>query len=199
MPNPKRSLFSPMKINLAYFVFAWALILVTQAWLGSSKIKELSYSEFRQLLTAGQITNVVIAPNRLNGQFVSPIDGRKEFVVQRVDQDLADELDQYKVQYAAKTEIPWLNALVSWLVPALLFFAIWMLLIRRMTAHSGVGGFMNVGKSNARVHMQKRTDVSFDDVAGADEAKAEGDEPEPQVRAVRGHPPDRGGPGDVHQ
>ncbi len=162
-----------MKINLGYLALAWAFILLFQVWVGSGKVKELSYSEFRQRLAAGDISNVVIAPNQLNGEFLSPIDGRTAFVVQRVDQDLADELDQYKVQYAAKLQLPWLDSLISWLAPALVFFAIWMLLIRRMTARSGVGGFMNVGKSNARVHMQKHTDVTFDDVAGADEAKAE--------------------------
>jgi len=56
-------------------------------------------------------------------------------------------------------------------VPAVIFFALWGFLMRRMTG--GAGGFLEIGKSKAKVYMEKQTGVTFDDVAGVDEAKEE--------------------------
>jgi cell division protease FtsH len=53
------------------------------------------------------------------------------------------------------------------------FFALWMLVFRKFAEKQGFGGFMQVGKSRAKVYMEKETGVTFDDVAGVDEAKAE--------------------------
>jgi cell division protease FtsH len=58
-------------------------------------------------------------------------------------------------------------------VPALVFFGIWFLLIRRMAGQQGLGGFMNIGKSRAKVYVEKQTGVTFADVAGVEEAKTE--------------------------
>jgi len=55
----------------------------------------------------------------------------------------------------------------------LFFFALWMFLFRRLAEKQGFGGFMSVGKSKAKVYVEKDTKVTFDDVAGVDEAKEE--------------------------
>ena len=59
-------------------------------------------------------------------------------------------------------------------MPALVFFGVWFLLVRRMAEQQGLGGgFMSIGKSRAKVYVEKKTGVTFNDVAGVDEAKAE--------------------------
>ncbi|HEU0222754.1 MAG TPA: ATP-dependent zinc metalloprotease FtsH, partial [Paracoccaceae bacterium] len=64
--------------------------------------------------------------------------------------------------------------LLSWIVPAAVFFGLWYFLVRRMAAQQGgLGGFMSIGKSRAKIYMEKQTGVTFADVAGVDEAKHE--------------------------
>jgi len=62
---------------------------------------------------------------------------------------------------------------LSWALPVAFFFGIWMLFIRRLADGSGFGGLMSVGKSNAKVYVEQDAKVTFADVAGVDEAKAE--------------------------
>jgi cell division protease FtsH len=62
---------------------------------------------------------------------------------------------------------------ISWVAPVLVFFAVWYFLFRNFAEKQGMGGLMSVGKSRAKVMMEKKTGVTFDDVAGVDEAKEE--------------------------
>ncbi len=92
----------------------------------------------------------------------------------RVEPDLAARLEKYGVPYARTIESPLLRDLLSWIVPALVFFGLWYFVIRRMAERSGgggLGGFMAIGKSRAKVYVETDTGVSFADVAGVDEAK----------------------------
>ena len=63
--------------------------------------------------------------------------------------------------------------ILSWVLPAVIFVGIWMFAIRRMAGQGGIGGLMAIGKSKAKVFVEKDTKVTFADVAGVDEAKAE--------------------------
>src|SRR3546814_17192206 len=62
--------------------------------------------------------------------------------------------------------------MLSWILPVMLFFAIWVFVIRKLGNKQGLGGFMSVGKSKAKVYVESDTKVTFDDVAGVDAAKA---------------------------
>jgi cell division protease FtsH len=66
-----------------------------------------------------------------------------------------------------------LSNVISWVAPVLVFFAVWYFLFRNFAEKQGMGGLMSVGKSRAKVMMEKKTGVTFDDVAGVDEAKEE--------------------------
>ena len=74
------------------------------------------------------------------------------------------------MQFQGRIESRWLGTLLSWIVPALVFVAIWGFLMRRMGTASGL---MSIGKSKAKVYVEQATGVTFDDVAGIDEARAE--------------------------
>ena len=99
-------------------------------------------------------------------------DGVKDFVTTRVDPELAQSLDKHGVVYTGAIESTWLRDLLSWIVPAIFFVGIWMFAIRRM-GQGGLGGLMAIGKSRAKVYVEKETKVTFADVAGVDEAKEE--------------------------
>ena len=88
--------------------------------------------------------------------------------------DLAERLYKFGVKYTRVHESTFLRDLLSWVLPALVFFGVWYLLVRRMAGQQGLGGgFMAIGKSRAKVYVEKQTGVTFADVAGVDEAKAE--------------------------
>ena len=95
------------------------------------------------------------------------------FVARRVeDPQLTALLDAAKVRYTAATENRWLSTLLSWVLPAVIFVGIWNLMMRR-AGGGHMGGMMDVGKSKAKVYVQKKLDVKFADVEGIDEAKQE--------------------------
>jgi cell division protease FtsH len=96
-----------------------------------------------------------------------------QFVATRVDPDLAKELDESGVEYSQERQSLFLNAIVSWVLPALLFVGIWLLLIRRMAERGGAGGLMAIGKSKAKIYVETDTKVTFEDVAGVDESEQE--------------------------
>jgi cell division protease FtsH len=102
-----------------------------------------------------------------------PVDGRNQFVTNIVDPALLDRIDRADVEITGVPQNTWLGAVLSWVVPVFVFFALWMLVFRKIAEKQGFGGFMQVGKSRAKVYMEKETGVTFDDVAGVDEAKAE--------------------------
>src|SRR5713101_2226674 len=89
--------------------------------------------------------------------------------------NIAKELDQHSVEYRGQAESNLLTQLLSWVVPIALFSGIWILLGRRMAKQLGGpgGGLLAIGKSKAKVYVETDTKVTFADVAGVDEAKAE--------------------------
>ncbi|HEY7959725.1 MAG TPA: ATP-dependent zinc metalloprotease FtsH, partial [Sphingomicrobium sp.] len=100
-------------------------------------------------------------------------DGLKQFVTTRVTRDLAARLDQHHVTYFGEVPSTWLPDLLSWILPTLLFFGVWMFVVRRFGQRGLGGGLMAIGKSRAKVYVEKDTKVTFADVAGVEEAKDE--------------------------
>jgi cell division protease FtsH len=162
------------QFNFWYFVIAlFGVLLVQQWWQQAQTVDVVPYSEFEQMLKDGRIAEVTVSERRITGKLKSP-EGRKTVAVANlVEPNLAERLSKYDVPFTRVHESTFLRDLLSWVVPALVFFGIWFLLIRRMAGQQGLGGFMNVGKSRAKVYVEKQTGVTFADVAGVDEAKTE--------------------------
>jgi len=164
------------RINLAYFILAvFAILWLQSLWVESQRVERLSYSEFQQQLKAGRIKEIVVYENRIEGAFGQPTaEGHTRFVTIRVDPELAKDLEGYNVKYGGALEQTFIRDLLSWVIPALIFIGIWMFIVRRFAQSQGMGGgFLTIGKSKAKVYMEKDTKVTFDDVAGVDEAKDE--------------------------
>ena len=170
--------------NPLYLAFAILFaILVRDAWQTWQEVEPLPYSEFLKQLDAGNVKDVVVQADRLQGQLKTALpDGRDRFVTLRVDPGIAEALARHEVRFTGVAQGGLLRDLVSWILPALIFYAVWMLLLRRMAGRDGAGGFgsggfggglLSIGKSKARVYMETDIKVTFDDVAGVDEAKAE--------------------------
>jgi cell division protease FtsH len=166
---------TPTRFNLLYFVFALvALLLLQQWWQAAQTVEVLPYSEFEKLLAEGRVAEVSIGERTITGKLKSP-EGRKSVVVAyRVEPGLAERLSKYGVPFSQVQESTLLRDILSWVVPALVFFGVWYFLAQRMASQQGgLGGLMSIGKSRAKVYVEKRTGVTFADVAGVDEAKAE--------------------------
>ncbi len=163
------------RFNIAYLAIALlGVMLLHDLWSSWRDVTFLPYSRFERLLEEGQIKEVVISADRIRGELLEPVDGKHHFVTNRVDAELASRLEGKGIEFSGETQDQLLPTLLSWVVPVLLFFGLWMFLMRRMATRMGPGGgFLAVGKSKAKVYVEADTKVTFQDVAGVDEAKAE--------------------------
>ena len=161
--------------NTGYWIVALLLLLSLQSyWQTAKTVEPVPYSEFEKALAEGRVAEVLVSDRTVTGRLKSPDSrGKTTIVATRVDPDLADRLSKYDVPYARVLESTWLRDVLSWILPAVAFFGVWFFLFRRFAEKQGMGGFLNIGKSRAKVFVEKNTGVTFADVAGGDEAKAE--------------------------
>ncbi|NND89865.1 MAG: ATP-dependent zinc metalloprotease FtsH [Granulosicoccus sp.] len=161
------------QFNLSYFFLALMLLMLFQSWQASRNVAIIPFSEFKSLLNEQQIAEVVITDSVLEGRFVSAMNGKEYFRTNRVDSDIAAELESAGVTYSGLRESHLLANLLSWVLPVLLFFGLWMFVFRKYADKQGFGGMMSIGKSKAKVYVETDTGVSFKDVAGVDDARME--------------------------
>ncbi|EOB3112062.1 TPA: ATP-dependent zinc metalloprotease FtsH [Yersinia enterocolitica] len=161
--------------NTGYWIVALLLLLSLQSyWQTAKTVEPVPYSEFEKVLAEGRVAEVLVSDRTVTGRLKSPDSrGKTTIVATRVDPDLADRLSKYDVPYARVLESTWLRDVLSWILPAVAFFGVWFFLFRRFAEKQGMGGFLNIGKSRAKVFVEKNTGVTFADVAVGDEAKAE--------------------------
>jgi cell division protease FtsH len=163
-----------IRFSLWWLLFAlWGAFLFSQFLITPQKTEEIGYSRFKDLLAADRVKEVIIGKEKITGKaLISDEKGKVEgFVTIRVDDpQLVAELLQHRVSFSGKAENTFLNSLIAWVLPLLVFAAIWIFLIRRM----GKGPeFMSIGRSKAKIVAEDQLGVTFDDVAGVDEAKEE--------------------------
>ncbi len=153
----------------------WFLFLAGQYWFDTTKISTIPYSQFLEYQKEGRIRDLEVSSQRIVGSLTDPNDGELgRFRTQRVDPKIADSLAEEGIDFRGVAEDTWLTRLLGWLLPISLFLLVWMFLLRRMAQSSGLGGGMlSVGKSKAKIYAEEDIPVSFEDVAGVDEAKEE--------------------------
>ncbi|HZE59752.1 MAG TPA: ATP-dependent zinc metalloprotease FtsH [Burkholderiales bacterium] len=163
------------RFNILYIVFAiFAVLGVQEAWKRAQTVEVVPYSEFERYLKEEKIAEVIVSDQHITGKLKKPEGSKTVVVANLVPPQLADRLSRFDVKYTRVEESTFLRDLLSWVLPALVFFGIWFLLARRMQQSGGLGGgFMSIGKSRAKIYVENKTGVTFSDVAGVDEAKAE--------------------------
>ena len=160
--------------NLAFWVVLFLMIVVLfnvfSSGSGGMQSREISYSEFVANVENGSIDSVT-----LDGEKVSFIGGdkREYYTIRPGDADVTDLLIQNEVAIRAEQqETSGLQAFLVSLLPFLLLIGVWIYFMNRMQG-GGRGGAMGFGKSKAKLLTEKQGRVTFDDVAGIDEAKEE--------------------------
>jgi cell division protease FtsH len=184
-PNPfqdPRPFLGPQRrftllVVLAALSLWWGMSLW---WEQRAAVELVPYSQFEQALREGQLAEVQVVGSVVLGPLKSPPPGgRRALAAELVEPMLAERLSAFDVPYRRIRESTWLTQLWSWLAPALIFFGVWYLLSQRLASRlggmggMGEGGLLGIGRSRAKVYMERQTGVRFEDVAGVDEAKAE--------------------------
>jgi cell division protease FtsH len=164
-----------LSFSIWYVLLAvWAVFMIHDVIQALQRVAELPYSEFKTLVAADKVSEVTVTHQTLSGK-LKPEEGSKEqklFSTVRVDDpDLIKELHAHGVKFTGVIESTFLRDLLSWVLPVVIFAAIWFVIFQRLG--QAQGGFMRVGQSKAKIYMEKDIKVTFADVAGVDEAKEE--------------------------
>ena len=158
--------------NLAlWLVILLMMILVFNLFNKTQTSQEkTTYTEFIAALDAGKVTTVTLRGNEIIGKYV----GGKEFKTYKPeDPSLTQKLLDKKIPVTAEPaedKVPWFSMLLSWF-PLILLVGVWIFFMRQM--QSGGGKAMAFGKSRAKLLTEAQGKITFEDVAGVDEAKVE--------------------------
>ncbi len=186
------------KRNGLLILVAWAIVLTvvfnylsaaSRQSSAAASTHEIQYSEFQRLVKEGLVESVVLTDGKIeitteDGYVYVDENGNsydKNFTLFTMqmgmyDPDLLDTLDEYGVANYTNPYVPEMSPIlefmIAYILPMVLLIGAFMLFMNLMTRKGGgIGGIGSVGKANAKVYMEKSTGVTFNDVAGQDEAK----------------------------
>jgi len=174
--------------SIWYFLGAMIILMAFQSYFLSEQVGQIPYNEFKKLVKANKLSDITLHEDIISGKVkVGDIEGlvsaetikqlgkdkgERTFITARVqDPDLVKDLEAGGVKFTGKFENKIVKFFTNWILPMLFFILVWGFLMRRMGGASG--GLMSIGKSKAKVYMEKDISIKFDDVAGIDEAKEE--------------------------
>jgi cell division protease FtsH len=156
-----------------WYVLGFLLLMaLAQTWFLAPAGRQITYSEFKAAVRAGQVAEVVITDQTIRGTYKADVNGARNFNAARIeDPKLVEELDASGIRYTGEFVSRWLPEVIGWIVPILLLLALWSFFFRRMGGAEG--GVMSFARSKHRVFAEDDVKVSFADVAGVDEAEQE--------------------------
>nr|WP_230963483.1 ATP-dependent metallopeptidase FtsH/Yme1/Tma family protein [Burkholderia stagnalis] len=174
--------YSGLLIAIGFIV-----LVAVQVLSSHQQTTSIAYSDFHRLVDTQLVDNLEIGQSSISGTLRMPEAGAAlpasdaaavkqedppwRFTTNRVTDDhLIDTLTAAGIRYHGAPDTGWLSALASWVLPLIVFVFIWNLMLGR---RGGLKEFSGMGKSQARVYVQQATGITFDDIAGIDEAKAE--------------------------
>jgi len=166
-PSRKRVRFS-----IWYFVAALLVVYLFHANPGGPQSEKVSYSDFKQWVREGNVEDLVLGRESISGNVKDANGPARPFKTVRVDDpELVGQLEQKGIGFSGYAENKWIGAVVSWVMPLVFFGFIWFFLIRRMSG--GPQGVLSLGKARVKIYGETEVGVTFNDVAGIDEAKGE--------------------------
>jgi len=174
------------KRRLAQYAVSYLLTSLIMLWLfqifvvgPSSKSSEISYSEFKSKVSAGQIVDVTLGERMIFGKMKDPKGSASEVPFNTVfmsgsDPHLADDLKSANVKYQFQRPPNPIGAmLLQYVVPLVILGFFWSAAYKRMGGQAGMGGIFGVGKSKATEVKPEDITITYKDVGGADEAIAD--------------------------
>jgi cell division protease FtsH len=179
-PTKKRPGLPPARrfnFSIWYLVAVLIVLVAVQTFMTGQRNVTVPYSQFKKMVADGRVTKVVVSGDKITGEarFDSAATSQvRAFETIRVDDsDLVKQLEEKGVQFEGRKESNWWQGfLFAWVLPFVVIFFLWSFFLRRMGG-GGAGGVMSFGKSRAKVYMESATKLTFNDVAGIDEAVEE--------------------------
>jgi cell division protease FtsH len=156
------------KFSIGYFLLTVLGLVLIQTVFFAPQSENLSYRDFKALLKAGKVSDLLLGERTITGRLTPDglegllpqatiealrkgVPGAQRFVTVKLDDPtLIPELEAVGVQFQGRIESHWLGTLLSWVVPALVFMAIWGGIMRRLGPASGL---MTIGKRKAKVYV----------------------------------------------
>lgn len=163
------------RFSILYIILAvWLLVFLRDLVHYQSDTERISYSQFLDFVSRGRISEAMVGSSVIEGKVNNPGKGEPpRFSTLRVDDpDLVKRLTTARIKFSAVQESTVWRDVLSWIVPAAVMIGLWWLILSRISQNSR-GGFLSMGKSKAKIYMEKGLKTRFEDVAGVDEAKAE--------------------------
>ncbi len=140
---------------------------------GDPSVKTVPYSTFLQMVDSGRVTEVLVSESEVQAKLRVPDSAKVKAITSvRVDPALVAALRARQITVTGQASAGWLQSLMGWLLPLALMIALWTWIGRRFMGQQ-TGGALNFGRSGATIFAEKSVNVTFDSVAGVDEAKAE--------------------------
>ncbi|HET7275839.1 MAG TPA: ATP-dependent zinc metalloprotease FtsH [Longimicrobiaceae bacterium] len=170
-PNPMGD--RKARFSLGYFVLAFVILIAIQYFIGNQGVEEIPYSELKTRIEAGQVERVRLSEQRVEAVPTDSILQATEITawtsVRVEDDTLVPLLEEREIPFEGTLQ-GWFSQAIGWLLPLALILLFWFWILRKMNPTQGV---LTVGKSRARIVGEEGTGVTFEDVAGVDEAKQE--------------------------
>jgi len=162
-----------LRFSIWYFLGALALLFLVQTFLVREEAGQITYAQFKQLVGAGKVTDVIVGTDYVSGKLttldvegiLSPeqikrlkdIGGTTYYfrAVKVDDPKLVDELEAHKISFSGRLSNTWIANLVSWIMSLVFFLVLWGFLFRRIGTGAGAGGgLMAIGRSKAKVYVE---------------------------------------------
>ena len=191
----KKPVKKPIMPFLVISIVATVVLNLIITSVTSPKIKEIPYSEFKDLVETDQVEEVVLTPSKIEIYKKKTEETDTEKLLEKVwgvnstekrevyyagfisDSELLKTLEAHNVKYSTPIQYsnPVLEFILSWILPLVFMYGLFFLISRSLSKKMG-GGIMGVGQSKAKMYMQDKTGITFKDVAGQEEAKESLDE-----------------------
>ncbi len=163
--------------QVVFFLVMVLLLISLFRFFSEPPSENIPYSRFKTLVAEKKVKDIVITRDYIRGLLVPEKTGEKEksFSVVRVeDNDLVKNLEAGGVSYRGEISDNWIrDFLLTWILPLVVLMVIWSFVFRRMGGGNPGETFMSFGKSRAKIYGESEVKVTFNDVAGVDEAKEE--------------------------
>jgi cell division protease FtsH len=159
---------------LLYLLMFLAFISLFRLF-SASPAEEKKYSEFKSLLAQKQVKDLVITGEQVRGVIIKEGEKDRPFFTVRVeDPELIKELQAAGISYEGRITDNWVrDLLLAWVLPIIVLVLIWSFISKRLGAGGPGETFMSFGKSRAKIYGESDVKVTFNDVAGVEEAKEE--------------------------
>ncbi|PPQ30925.1 ATP-dependent zinc metalloprotease FtsH [Rhodopila globiformis] len=175
-PDGRKPSGPEVRAHVWYWFAAFLALMIFQVWMAAqSKVADIPYSDFLQLVREHKVASAEVEGSRLYGTLKQPgPHGRRLIATTAVPEALAKQLEAGGVQFTGVVPNHFWSDILSWVLPLLILYGFWTFAFRRYAQRFGAGGgLMTIGRSRAKVYVETEVGTRFSDVAGADEAKEE--------------------------